>query len=154
LLTDVSLAEVSAIRQKAASGAVNPMSIKMDLARRIVSDFHSQEQARQAEDEFHRVVQRHQQPQEVETRSIAVSSIAGKSDGPAGPNQPVKLDRLLATVGLASSVSEAARKLKEGAVTVNGERCKELFLHIDTSRSQELLLKMGRRHVRVLLESR
>ncbi|MBI2817311.1 MAG: tyrosine--tRNA ligase [Acidobacteria bacterium] len=149
LLTDLTLAEISAMRQKASSGAVNPMSIKMDLARRVVADFHSPQQARQAEEEFHRVVQRHEQPQEVETRSIPVAGVAAKTDG---AHQSVKLDRLLATAGLAASVSEAARKVKEGAVSVNGERCKELILHLDTSRPQELLLKISRRHVRVVLE--
>src|SRR5262249_4949557 len=45
LLTDVSMAEIQMMREKAASGAVNPMSMKMDLARRIVADFHSADAA-------------------------------------------------------------------------------------------------------------
>ena len=45
LLTDVSLAEIAARRAQAGSGAINPMDAKIDLARRIVTDFHSAAEA-------------------------------------------------------------------------------------------------------------
>ena len=36
------------------------------------------------------------------------------------------MDKLLARIGLAESVSDAVRKIKAGAVEINGERIKEL----------------------------
>ena len=47
LLTDLSLEDIAAMRQKAESGAVNPMELKIELARRILSDFHSAAATRQ-----------------------------------------------------------------------------------------------------------
>ncbi|MCH7978913.1 MAG: tyrosine--tRNA ligase [Acidobacteria bacterium] len=155
LLTDLSIPEISKLRQKVASGAVHPMATKMDLARRIITDFHGAQQARQAEEEFSRVFRQREQPAEIETRSLSADRVLAKRNaqpGKAGEERPIKLDRLLAGVGLASSNAEAARKLKQGAVSINGRRCREPLFHLDTSRTNELLVQVGRRHLKVVLE--
>ena len=155
LLTDMPLAEIAALREKAASGAVHPMETKVALSRRIVSDFHSAQAGREAEEQFRSVFQRREQPQEVEVRTVSAEDVLVKSDGPPasrGNERPIKLDRLLARVGLAPSVSEASRKLREGAVTINGQRCRDLFYRLDQSRPNELLIQVGRHHLRVVLE--
>ena len=144
------------MRQKAASGASHPMEIKMDLARRVISDFHSAGAARQAEEEFRRVFQQREEPREVETRTIPGETVVAK--GP--PNEvyvqdtfrQIKLDKLLAALGLASSVSEASRKLKEGAVYVNGKQYRDILHIIDISGNQALSLKVGRHHMNVVIE--
>src|SRR6266699_4749879 len=45
LLTDVSAADIAKMKQHAASGAAHPMTLKKELARTIVADFHSAEAA-------------------------------------------------------------------------------------------------------------
>ncbi len=50
LLTDLSLPEIAALKQR------EPMGVKMELAGRIVADFHSQADAAQALDDFNREV--------------------------------------------------------------------------------------------------
>src|SRR5207302_3721973 len=45
LLTDVSSVDIDKMKQDAADGKVHPMNLKKELARRIVSDFHSPEAA-------------------------------------------------------------------------------------------------------------
>ncbi|MGH9786319.1 MAG: tyrosine--tRNA ligase [Terriglobia bacterium] len=152
LLTDLSLAEIAQMRQRAESG-VNPMELKIELARRIVSDFHSAQAGREAEEEFRRVFQRREQPEEVEIRTVAAEDVLVKTDGP-GNERPVKLDRLLARVGLAPSVSEAGRKVREGAVTINGQRWREPHYPLDASRANELLVQVGRQHMKVVVEPR
>jgi len=152
LLTDLSLQEIAAMRQKAADGGVNPMDQKKELACRVISDFHSPEQARQAQEEFERVHQQRQLPSEIETRSVKLEAgmapfgvefsaklIKGAATGAPAGDHLIKLDHLLASVGLASSVSEAARKLREGAVYV-------------ARQPSDLVFKLGRRHVRVPLD--
>ncbi|OFW01845.1 MAG: tyrosine--tRNA ligase [Acidobacteria bacterium RIFCSPLOWO2_12_FULL_59_11] len=158
LLTDMSLAEIAQMKQKAASGDLHPMEIKIGLARRIISDFHSPQAAREAEEEFRRVFQNREQPTEIETRTLAVEAVLAKTDGTETTertdktDQPIKLDRLLAKVGLAASVSEASRKLREGAVSINGRRHREPLYHLDTSHPHELLVQVGRHHLKVVLE--
>ena len=56
LLTDVSLSEINALRESTAGGVKNPRDIKVDLAKRIIADFHSRAAANAAEDEFVRQV--------------------------------------------------------------------------------------------------
>ena len=154
LLTDVSAAEIASLREKAASGEVNPMSIKMDLARRIVADFHSPEKAQQAQDEFRRVFQKHDQPQELETQIVPLEDVIKKTHGVYMRDHicEVKVDLLLARVGLASSISEAGRKLREGAVSIDGKRQKDPLYYLDQGQRKELVVKLGRHHVKVVLE--
>ena len=152
LLTDLSLSDIAAMRQKADSGKAHPMELKIELARRIVSDFHSAQAGREAEEEFRRVFQRKEQPGEMDTRSLAVGPFKVK-EASHGLDvmvaSPIKLDRLLAAVGLTSSVSEAGRKLREGAVSINGECCCDRLYSLVT---KELVIQVGRRHMKVILE--
>jgi tyrosyl-tRNA synthetase len=112
LLTDISAAEIAAMRARAVSGEMNPKIAKMDLARQIIADFHSATDAQRAADEWQRVVSSGEIPSDLET--LAVSEPA------------VRIDKLLARAGLADSVSDAVRKLKAGAVEVDGERVSDL----------------------------
>ncbi len=153
LLTDASLAEIVRMREEAQSGSVNPMEQKMELARRIISDFHSRQQAKEAEQEFRRIFQERRQPAELASVTISAGQVIAKRDGAeAGGVQAVKLDRLLAKAGLAASASEAGRKLREGAVSLNGERYKEPHLRLDLTRPHELVIQVGRRHKKVIVE--
>ena len=151
LLTDMPLAEIAALREKAASGAVHPMETKVALARRIVSDFHSAQAGREAEEEFRRVFQQRQQPTEIETCSVYVGNfiipIAHVEDQSAIPGTYfIRVDKLLAAVKLAPSVSEAVRKLREGAVSIDGERCTEPRCRITKN---PVTLQLGRRHMKI-----
>ena len=61
LLTDVSLAEINRLK------SLHPMDAKISLAKRIVTDFHSEAAAGAAEEEFTRVVRQQEIPSEIET---------------------------------------------------------------------------------------
>src|SRR5262249_40487011 len=93
LLTDRSMAEIAALRAEG-----KPMDAKMALARQIVSDFHSADDARSAEEEFTRVVRRHEAPADMPVHPLPDELRTDKG---------VRLDKLLAKVGLADSVSDA-----------------------------------------------
>ena len=112
LLTDRSLAEIEALKQKVASGDLHPKTAKMDLAREIISDFHGWQAARRAAEEWERVVAEGEVPADIETVCISEPS--------------VRIDKLLARIGLADSVTDAVRKLKAGAVEVDGSRVTDL----------------------------
>jgi tyrosyl-tRNA synthetase len=153
LLTDQSLADIAKYRAKVKGGAIHPMEAKIELARRIITDFHSAEDAKKAEVEFRRVFQQRQQPTEIETRSVDVRDfiipLAHVQDPSAIPGTYfIRVDKLLAAMKLASSVSEAVRKLREGAVSINGKRCLEPRYRTD---SNPLLLQLGRHHVKIYL---
>jgi tyrosyl-tRNA synthetase len=61
-------------------------------------------------------------------------------------NGAIRVDKLLARVGLAESVSDAVRKIKAGAVQINGEKVKEVLLKDPPA---ELLIQVGKNWRRV-----
>jgi tyrosyl-tRNA synthetase len=113
LLTDASAAEIASLR------AQEPMQTKMELGRRIVTDFHSQADADTAVEAFNREVRHGLEPADNETVNLPAGATTDKG---------IRVDKLLAQTGLADSVTDAARKLKAGAVEINGEIFKELLL--------------------------
>ena len=140
LLTDLQLSEIEKIRKES-----HPMDAKKDLARRIVTDFHSADAARQGAEDWAKQFQKDETPENVEKVRVAYPDIAaGGGDGHA-----VKLDKLLARCGLAESVSDAARKIKQKAVRVDGEVRTDLILPLELP--AELLLRVGRNLRRVAI---
>jgi tyrosyl-tRNA synthetase len=116
LLTDVRTDEIAAMKADAASGKAHPMALKKELARSIVADFHSTQAATQAAEDWAKQFQRDQVPEEIETVSVSFAEVANREgDG-------VRLAKILVKIGFAASTSEADRKIKEGAVSVDGVR--------------------------------
>src|SRR5262249_19003748 len=138
LLTDTTMAEIASLRAAIERGERHPMATKMELARRIVSDFHSAEAATAAQEEFERVFRRHELPTEMETVRFPVNG------------DSIKVDKLLAEIGLADSVSDAARKRKAGGVQINGSPHGEAFCKV--SAGQQLVIQVGKRAKRVVIE--
>ncbi|HEY8475525.1 MAG TPA: tyrosine--tRNA ligase, partial [Chloroflexota bacterium] len=109
-LTDVPDAEIDRYQQAMERGEVNPMEVKMRLAREIVTQFHGAEEARQAEEEFVRVHRRREQPTAAPVYRL-----------PPGTSLISPVD-LLVGAGLAKSKSEARRLIQQGAVELDGVR--------------------------------
>jgi tyrosyl-tRNA synthetase len=109
LLTDLRPDEIAAQRESASAGQRNPRDLKVELAKRIVSDFHSAGEAQKAEEGFNRVFRNKQAPEEMEERIVSFGDR--------------ELRHLLVELELASSNGEARELIKGGAVTLEGERC-------------------------------
>ncbi|MGB7622220.1 MAG: tyrosine--tRNA ligase, partial [Terriglobia bacterium] len=73
LLTDVSTQEIRQWQQEAKAGLRHPMKLKLELARRIVSDFHSAALAGKAAEEFSRVFSAKDIPADMEVKKISKS---------------------------------------------------------------------------------
>src|SRR5450631_1740794 len=141
LLTDVQLPEIE--KMKTAS---HPMEAKKDLARRIVTDFHSAEAAAKAAEDWAKQFQKDAVPEDVVSVSVPFADVANKE------GDDVRADRLLVAVGLASSVSEANRKIKENAVRVNGEPFTDLVkIARDGADNTPLTIQLGRKIRRILI---
>jgi tyrosyl-tRNA synthetase len=120
LLTDVRVEQIAQMKADAASGKAHPMALKKELARGIVADFHSAEAAEKAAEDWAKQFQKGGVPDDVE--EVAAVSIATFTAPSLVPEVLlIKLDKLLAHLGLADSVSDAVRKIKQKAVRVNGE---------------------------------
>jgi tyrosyl-tRNA synthetase len=133
LLTDLQLSEIEKIK-----GEAHPMEAKKDLARRIVTDFHSADTAKQAAEDWAKQFQKDETPENIESVSVSYPEVAA----PGRDGHAVKLDKLLARCGLADSVSDASRKVKQKAVRIDGEVKTELVLPVQLP--AELLVRVGR----------
>ena len=142
LLTDRSMAEIGQMKERIASGDLHPMTAKIDLGKLIVADFHSAADAEQAADEFNRVVRQKEIPAD-----IPVVSLPDGVLGATGYN----VEKLIARIGLAESVSDASRKRKAGAIEIDGIRFSDLLL--PATGQAELLVQVGKGWRRVKLRS-
>jgi len=135
LLTDVQLPEIEKMKRDVSSGVAHPMALKKDLARRIVADFHSAEAATKAGEDWAKQFQKGEVPEKVEEATVEA------------PENRLRIDKLMARVGLAGSVSDAGRMIKQGAVRVNGATVRDPTTVLDISTS--VTLQVGRKIKRV-----
>jgi tyrosyl-tRNA synthetase len=131
LLTDLSVGEIEQMRNRATSGEVNPRDLKVELAKRVIADFHTAGAAREAEEEFIRRFRHKEAPDEVEERAVA--------------SQVWRLGRLLVETGLAPSAGEARRLVEQGGVRVDGERRSLANDEIEVGGDRAPLLQVGKR---------
>jgi tyrosyl-tRNA synthetase len=130
LLTDRSVEEIEALRKSAAEGERNPRDLKAALAKQIIADFHSLDEAIRAEDEFTRRFRNKETPDEVEELRMQ----QGKW----------KLVDLLSMNDLTRSKSEARRLIEQGGIQINGERQTEPDCEVDIT-EEPILIKIGKR---------
>jgi len=109
LVTDVPDEEIAEFKEQMANGSINPMVVKKRLAYEIVAQFHGAQAAGEAGENFAKVFQKREVPDE------AVVML----DATAGPKSTLSAE--LAKVGLTKSRSEARRLLAQGAIEINGE---------------------------------
>jgi tyrosyl-tRNA synthetase len=143
LLTDVRAEQIAAMKSDAVSGTSHPMALKKELARSIVADFHSSEAAAKAAEDWAMQFQNDQAPEEIETASVSFAEVANREgDG-------MRLAKVLVKVGFAASTSEADRKIKEGAVSVDG--VKTITPTVKAHAGATLTLRLGRKIKKVQL---
>lgn len=133
LLTDLLIAEIDALRAAAARGERNPRDIKVELAKRVISDFHSNAEAQEAEKAFDRIFRGKQMPEDIEEWWV--------------PYAQYKLPRLLVEVpSFASSLTDARRLIQQGAVRINGERVTDVNFEVPlTNLGDTVLVQVGKR---------
>ena len=121
LLTGVPDGELADIRRSIEKRTANPMEHKMRLAREIVAQFHSWDAAEEANAGFERTFRKREGPQEAIEVPLSQLPMAQRSPGAAEVG--IELYDIGSTIhhfGLAPSLSEARRLIKQGAVEING----------------------------------
>jgi tyrosyl-tRNA synthetase len=116
LVTDVPEPEIDEMQAAMKARSVNPMELKMRLAREIVGQFHSSEAAREAEERFTKVFRKRELPEELPP--VPVSMYA---DGTSN----VDITMIAVWGKLVASRSEARRLLAQGAIEVDGQKVTE-----------------------------
>ena len=139
LLTDMPVSQIEHLRANIDAGLRDPMEAKMELGSRIVADFHSMADAEAAREAFDREVRQGLEPKDTETVGLPREVLSEKG---------IRIDKLIMQIGLADSVTDATRKIKAGAVEVNGAIRKDLVL---PNSPGMLVLRVGKKWKRVLV---
>jgi tyrosyl-tRNA synthetase len=130
LLTDRSVTEIDALKAKCGRGEENPRNKKVELAKLIITDFHSLNAANIAEDDFNRRFVKKEVPDEIEETLV----LAGTH----------KLADLLAETGMASSKGEARRLMEQGGVKVDGDKASSSAIEVEIT-DAVTLIQVGKR---------
>ncbi len=140
LLTSLPLTEITRMKDDTASGALHPMEAKKRLGMTIVDQFHGAGAGEQAEAEFSRQFSERKRPEEIEEAVFT-------TDG-----GPVWLPKLLTSVGLTASNSVARQVIKQGGVSVDGEKVTDPSAELPGTIGTEVVLKKGRLYLKVRFE--
>jgi tyrosyl-tRNA synthetase len=138
LLTDVPLSGIESLKTDVSAGSLHPMEVKKRLARSIVSGFHGEDAAVNADENWARMFQAGETAEDLEEVAVAFADIAG----PEGSKQ-IRLPKLLVAIGLAASGAEANRKIGEKAVRVDGVVVESLLIPVTLP--ARLTVRLGKR---------
>ena len=131
LATDLQGGALTQIKKDLSGGTVNPRDIKRSLARKIVSMYHSEAEAKSAEEEFDRIFIKKDLPDEIEEFQYTVTG-----DG-------VGILQLLSDTKMVASKGEARRMVEQGGVSIDGIRIDNINQAIQMS--APVIIKVGRR---------
>ena len=127
LLTDLSSSQISNFKSEISDGR-NPRDFKVNLAKLIIKDFHSQAEADAAEDDFTRRFVKKEVPDDIPEVSIASGTY--------------KLADLVVASGLVAAKGEAKRLIEQGGVKLNGEKATSAAAEIEMN--DHLVLQVGK----------
>jgi len=105
LLTDVPDSELADFRRQLAGNTINPMILKKRLAVELVTQLHGREEAGKADENFTKVFQNREMPEE-----IAEFEVAADED----------IRDIVTRANIAKSRSDANRLLQQGAISIDG----------------------------------
>jgi len=132
LLTDLEPRVILRLREEVKQGIVHPMEAKMELARGIIADFHDEESAQQAEQEFKRVFSKRELPSEMKVFEY-------------GEKGNAKLSRIMIQAGFAESRAEADRLIKQSAVEWDGQKFTDPAQVVAMDQKREHILRVGKK---------
>lgn len=135
LLSFRPMEEIRSLKNQVAAGA-NPRDIKMQLAQEIITRFHSQQDAKTAQDEFINRFRHGQVPEDMPEVEIRT-------------DDDIAVAQVLKQANLVPSTSEAYRLIAQGAVKIDGEKISDRDIKLV---SGKYIVQVGkRRFARVLI---
>ena len=130
LLSQISANELGSMQEQAKLGALNPKTAKMNLAKEIVTRYHSSDLAEAATIEFENVFKKKNTPEDIPV-------IIGWG------SEPYNICTILKNNKLTDSTSAARRLIQQGSVTINGKKVEDVNQELPGN--QEYLIKVGKK---------
>ena len=105
LLTDVPDSELADFRRQLVGNTINPMILKKRLAVELVTQLHGREEAGKADENFTKVFQNREMPEEITEFEVAADE---------------DIRDIVTRANIAKSRSDANRLLQQGAISIDG----------------------------------
>ena len=145
LVTDVPDRELEEFKKELDDKNANPMALKKRLAREIVTRLYNQKAATEAEENFTRVVQKKELPEEIPEYRISFKQLTSERAG----GVDLDISRLLVATGLAESRSEANRLIAHGGTAIAGETVTSRIAPVQSGS----IIKVGKRRFAKVINS-
>ena len=129
LLSSKSLEDIGALRAGVENGSIHPKAAKEELAHEMVARYHSAHAADEARQGFNAVFASGGVPDD----APAFTCQRGESSAPSA---------FLADSGLAKSRGDAKRLIKEGALSIDGQRCDDALSPLAVG---DYVIKLGKK---------
>jgi len=135
LLTDI---EYQPLKQKVDNGEAHPKEVKLELAKMIVSEYHSEKAAEKARMNFESIFARKELPEDIQEFTFDLGEIS--------------IADLVKKVGFADSTSAARRLVKQNAVSINGKKVDDAnsIIHLENDAK---ILRVGKRKFAKILRT-
>ncbi len=130
LATNVTNDKLKEIKKLLSDGKTNPRDIKRELARTLVTMYHDEEAAINAEKEFDNIFINKGTPDDIEEFKI-------------NETKEINILDLIILVNFAPSKGEARRLVTQGGVSIDGEKIIDLQKNISIKKG--MILKVGKR---------
>ena len=128
LCTDLSDEELNEIKNQLTDEKTNPRNLKVRLGFELVKKYYDEQNAKSALEEFEKIFVKKEVPDDIE--EIKMNALG------------MKLVDIMKESKLAPSSSEAIRLIKQGGVSVDGEK---IINEKEIINSSEFVLKVGKR---------
>ena len=128
LTTDAFPHRIEEYRTALHEGSMNPRDVKFELAKTIVRMYHSARAAQKSAEDFERAFRKKGAPKNVKEYRIKKKEIG--------------IVDLLVDSGLMQSRSEAKRKIREGAIDIDGKTVKDIGLKLKLKKP--VIIKVGK----------
>jgi len=136
LLSSLELEEIKGLRDGIVGGRLHPKDVKIRLAQELVERFHGARAAEIAKADFEAQFSRGEVPDDIPEFKLSPDE------------KTIYLPRVLREVGLVESTSSARRLIKQGAVSIDGNKVQSEEIEVQGPKA---VLKVGkRRFLRVI----
>jgi len=142
LLSDITIEQLNSLKEGIQNGTSHPRDAKVSFAKEMITRFHGSSAAEAAHQNFDKMFQRKEIPDDIEIVRVA------------RPSSPISVPHFLRDIGMVSSSTEGKRMIEQGAISTNksgGSLVKITSESLSIGDGKELIFKVGKRKFKKVL---
>ncbi|MEA2064959.1 MAG: tyrosine--tRNA ligase [Patescibacteria group bacterium] len=156
LATDIPMTEIKEMIQNLKNEKINPRDVKMKLAKEIVKIYHGEKNAREAEEYFKNIHQKHKTPtgiKEIKIKNewLKLKLKNNKKELVKKKEYAINILDLLVKTKLCSSKNEARRVVEQGGVKFDERIIKDIAKNVLINQKWKIIQKGKRNFIKIKL---